>query len=178
MSRGSVTLASTDPLQPPLMDPNFLAERDDVDRLVRGFNQIRALLNQPALAGYRGQELPASATAQSDPHLVFNLHVVLALQIAAELAQTFESELVTIWQADAAKLQQRCRDWFRRNGRFHDDLAHTTYSQLGAAMALLTGTATPAEADALLDEIVARSLNARDDHEAGRPSRQHPHRTP
>ncbi|MFZ1397525.1 MAG: alpha-L-rhamnosidase N-terminal domain-containing protein, partial [Candidatus Promineifilaceae bacterium] len=78
-----------------------------------------------------------SATAQSDPHLVFNLHVVLALQIGAELAQTFESELVTIWQADAAKLQHRCRDGFWGNGRYHDDLAHTTYSQLGAAMALL-----------------------------------------
>ena len=69
LSRGSVTLASTDPLQPPLMDPNFLAERDDVDRLVRGFKQMRALLNQPALAGYRGQELPASATAQTDEEI-------------------------------------------------------------------------------------------------------------
>jgi choline dehydrogenase-like flavoprotein len=69
LSRGSVTLASTDPLQPPRMDPNFLAERDDVDRLVRGFKQMRALLNQPALAGYRGQELPASATAQTDEEI-------------------------------------------------------------------------------------------------------------
>jgi hypothetical protein len=108
-----------------------------------------------------------SATAQSDPHLVFNLHVVLALQIGAELAQTFEPEMVTIWQAAAGKLQQRCRDGFWRNGRFHDDLAHTIYSQLGAAMALITGTATPEESDRLLDEIVARSMNERDEHADG-----------
>ena len=106
-----------------------------------------------------------SATAQSDPHLVFNLHVVLALQIAAELAKKFEPDMVTVWQAAASKLQERCRDEFWGNGRFYDDLAHTTYSQLGAAMALLTGTATPAEADVLLDAIIARSMNARDEHE-------------
>jgi choline dehydrogenase-like flavoprotein len=60
-SRGSVTLASADPMQPPLIDPNFLAEPDDMDRMVRGFKLMRQLLQQPALAGYRGQELPASA---------------------------------------------------------------------------------------------------------------------
>ncbi len=72
-----------------------------------------------------------SATAQSDPHLVFNLHVVLALQIGAELAQTFEPKMVTIWQVAADKLQQRCRKWFVGNGRFHDDLAHTTLLPAG-----------------------------------------------
>ena len=69
LSRGSVMLASADPMQPPLMDPNFLAERDDMDRMIRGFKQMRALLNQPALAGYRGQELPASAAAQTDEEI-------------------------------------------------------------------------------------------------------------
>jgi hypothetical protein len=108
-----------------------------------------------------------SATAQSDPHLVFNLHVVLALQIAAELAQTFAPALTAVWQTAATQLQKRCREWFGGNGRFYDDLAHTTTSQLGAAMALLTGAATPAEADRLLDEIIARSLNERDEHEDG-----------
>ncbi|MBS0445968.1 MAG: GMC family oxidoreductase N-terminal domain-containing protein, partial [Proteobacteria bacterium] len=65
-SRGSVTLASADPHAAPLIDPNFLAERDDVDRLVRGFKAMRRILEQPALAGFRGRELPASASAQSD----------------------------------------------------------------------------------------------------------------
>lgn len=68
-SRGSVTLASTDPMQAPLIDPNFLADRDDMDRMVRGFRIMRNLLAQPALAGYRGQELAASAAAQTDEQI-------------------------------------------------------------------------------------------------------------
>jgi choline dehydrogenase-like flavoprotein len=69
LSRGSVELASADPAAAPLIDPNFLAERDDMERLVRGFKQMRHLLQQPALAGYRGTELPASAGAQTDAQI-------------------------------------------------------------------------------------------------------------
>ena len=68
-SRGSVQLASPDPLAAPLIDPNFLAERDDMERLVRGFKLMRTILQQPALAGYGGKELPVSAKAQSDAQI-------------------------------------------------------------------------------------------------------------
>lgn len=68
-SRGSVRLASADPLQAPLIDPNFLAERDDVDRLVRGFKLMRSILSQPALAGLNGRELESSARARSDAEI-------------------------------------------------------------------------------------------------------------
>ncbi len=68
-SRGRVQLASADPMQPPQVDPNFLAERDDMDRMVRGFKLMRRLLGQPALAGYGGRELPASAIAQTDEEI-------------------------------------------------------------------------------------------------------------
>jgi choline dehydrogenase-like flavoprotein len=68
-SRGRVTLASADPLAAPLIDPNFLAERDDVDRLVRGFKLMRSIVQQPALAGYAGRELEASARAQTDAQI-------------------------------------------------------------------------------------------------------------
>jgi choline dehydrogenase-like flavoprotein len=68
-SRGSVTLASADAMAPPLIDPNFLAERDDVDRLIRGFKIMRGILRQPALVGYGGQELPASRGAQTDSQI-------------------------------------------------------------------------------------------------------------
>jgi choline dehydrogenase-like flavoprotein len=53
----------------PLIDPNFLAERDDVDRLIRGFKLMRDILGQPALSGYRGRELSASAGAQTDAQI-------------------------------------------------------------------------------------------------------------
>jgi choline dehydrogenase-like flavoprotein len=68
-SRGTLRLASADALAPPLIDPNFLAERDDVDRLVRGFKLMRGILQQPALAGWRGRELESSAAARSDEEI-------------------------------------------------------------------------------------------------------------
>jgi choline dehydrogenase-like flavoprotein len=68
-SRGSVTLASADPFAAPRIDPNFLAERDDVDRLVRGFRRMRELLSQPAFAAHGGRELPNSASARTDAQI-------------------------------------------------------------------------------------------------------------
>jgi choline dehydrogenase-like flavoprotein len=68
-SRGALTLASADPFAAPLIDPNFLADPDDLQRLVRGFKLMRTILQQPALAGYRGRELPASAGAQTDAQI-------------------------------------------------------------------------------------------------------------
>jgi choline dehydrogenase-like flavoprotein len=68
-SRGTVRLAGKDPLRAPLIDPNFLGERDDVDRLVRGFKLMRGLLTQPALAGHAGREYPSSAAAQTDAEI-------------------------------------------------------------------------------------------------------------
>jgi len=66
ISRGAVTLASRDPLAAPLIDPNFLGERDDMDRLLRGFRQMRTLLQQPALVALGGRETARSANAVSD----------------------------------------------------------------------------------------------------------------
>jgi choline dehydrogenase-like flavoprotein len=66
LSRGSVTLASKDPLAAPLIDPNFLGERDDMDRLMRGFKLMRQVLQQPALTCLGGQEVGESARAITD----------------------------------------------------------------------------------------------------------------
>ncbi|MES2936980.1 MAG: choline dehydrogenase [Pseudomonadota bacterium] len=68
-SRGSVRLASADPFAAPRIDPNFLAEHGDVERLVRGFRRMRELLSQPALASLGGRELANSAAAQSDEQI-------------------------------------------------------------------------------------------------------------
>jgi choline dehydrogenase-like flavoprotein len=68
-SRGTVQLASADPLAAPRIDPGFLSVRDDVDRLVRGFKLMRRVLQQPALAGLGGRETPASAQAHSDEQI-------------------------------------------------------------------------------------------------------------
>ncbi len=65
-SRGSVRLASKNPADAPLIDPNFLADRDDMDRIIRGFRIMRGILKQPALSGYGNKEFAASARAQTD----------------------------------------------------------------------------------------------------------------
>lgn len=68
-SRGSVRLASKDPLAPPLVDPAFLREPDDMARMVRGFKLMRHILRQPALAQFGGRELAATASAQTDAQI-------------------------------------------------------------------------------------------------------------
>ncbi len=68
-SRGSVKLASKDPMAPPLIDPNFLGDSDDMNRLLRGFKLTRHILSQPALAALGGKELKNSAAAQSDAQI-------------------------------------------------------------------------------------------------------------
>jgi choline dehydrogenase-like flavoprotein len=68
-SRGSLRLASPDMRTAPLIDPAFLSEREDVDRLVTGFRKMRELLAQPALAKLGGRELAASAQAKTDEQI-------------------------------------------------------------------------------------------------------------
>jgi choline dehydrogenase-like flavoprotein len=53
-SRGRVALRSADPLAPPLIDPSFLAEADDVARLAHGIELTMDILRQSALASFRG----------------------------------------------------------------------------------------------------------------------------
>jgi choline dehydrogenase-like flavoprotein len=68
-SRGRVSLASADPLAAPLIDPNFLGDDDDTRRLVRGFQRMRDVLEQPALAELGGRELAASANARTEAEI-------------------------------------------------------------------------------------------------------------
>lgn len=68
-SRGTVTLASNDPLQLPLVDPRFLSDPDDMARMVRGVRQMRTILSQPALARFGAKELAASAGARTDAQI-------------------------------------------------------------------------------------------------------------
>ena len=68
-SRGSITLASADPLAAPLIDPNFFDHPDDMQRLVRGFRLMRGVMSQPAMARLGGRELARSANATSDAEI-------------------------------------------------------------------------------------------------------------
>ena len=68
-SRGSVRLAGRDPMQAPLVDPNFFGHPDDMARMVRGVQRMREILAQPALAQYGARELPASAQARTEAQI-------------------------------------------------------------------------------------------------------------
>ena len=56
-SVGQVSLASADPSVAPLIDPNFLAERQDLDTMIKGARLMQQILEAPAFAPHRGEEL-------------------------------------------------------------------------------------------------------------------------
>jgi choline dehydrogenase len=62
-ARGTVRLASLDPLTAPIIDTQFLADADgaDADVLWSGVEQARAWARQPELADWCGPELPDTA---------------------------------------------------------------------------------------------------------------------
>jgi choline dehydrogenase-like flavoprotein len=68
-SRGSVKLASKDPLDDPQIDPNFFGDPDDMARMVRGFKAMRHILQQSALIGQGMSEAAASAKAKTDQEI-------------------------------------------------------------------------------------------------------------
>jgi len=56
-SRGQVSLASSDPFAAPLIDPNFLGESEDLERMVQGFRLTRRLMDTPVLRALRTRDL-------------------------------------------------------------------------------------------------------------------------
>lgn len=65
-SRGTVRLAGTDPYAPPLIDPQYLADPRDMDRMITGLHAARDIGNAKALAPFRGKELLPGADARTD----------------------------------------------------------------------------------------------------------------
>lgn len=65
-SRGAVTLASSDPAQAPLIDPNYLSHPEDMDRMVDAVRLGRRIMQADALAPYRGAELFPGKTVQTE----------------------------------------------------------------------------------------------------------------
>ncbi len=106
--------------------------------------------------------------SRQEPNAIYNLHYLLALQTAARLAgESAADEDAQRWSGRAARLRAACRSFFWEKGRWWDDAARTTASQLVAALAVLTGAAAAEEWPEQLDAIAARSLDLDDNPQPG-----------
>jgi len=65
-SRGSIHLKSPDPFAPPAIRGNFLAEREDVDTLLRGMRLGRRVVESPPMDPYRSRELSPGRAVERD----------------------------------------------------------------------------------------------------------------
>ncbi len=68
-SRGEIRLASRDPLQPAVIDPNYLATDYDLKILIDGIRRGREILASPAFKPFLGEERFPGAAQQSDAEL-------------------------------------------------------------------------------------------------------------
>ena len=69
-SRGSVRLASANPRQAPLIDPNYLADDYDLEISVEGLRQSREMMAQPSMARYIKREHSDSSELKSKDDLI------------------------------------------------------------------------------------------------------------
>jgi hypothetical protein len=101
--------------------------------------------------------------SRAEPNAIYNLHYLLAVQVAARLAEHMgETAAAAEWDRRAAALGAGIRAAFYVDGFWWDDLSRTTRSQLAGAFAVLTHSADESQRDALLREIAARSLDLED----------------
>ncbi|UCC87529.1 MAG: alpha-L-rhamnosidase N-terminal domain-containing protein [Anaerolineales bacterium] len=136
-----------------------------MERFHQDLNLDGLIISQPG----RRLFLDWAPLSRREPNAVYNLHYLLALQVAAHLAHEVAAvEDAACWEARAVALGPRIREAFWQRDRWYDDLERTTFSQLGAALAVLTGCATPDEAQGLLNAIISRSLDLTDAHRTGR----------
>jgi choline dehydrogenase len=68
-SRGWIRLAGPDPLAPPLINPNYLGDRSDEDRLVAGVRLAREILGTDAFSDWNKQELSPGPAVDSEEDL-------------------------------------------------------------------------------------------------------------
>ena len=68
-SRGQITLASTDPLDQPLIDPAYLSAPGDLPQFVAGIQKLREIFRAKPLADILGRELGPGHEAQSEAEI-------------------------------------------------------------------------------------------------------------
>ena len=135
-----------------------------LQKMVNGIFQTRhkngLLLSPPGRRFY----VDWAPLSQNQPHAVYNLLYLRGLEFAIELAHKIgRIDEAGRWRARSKALRQIVQIFYRHDGRWFDDLERSTYSQLTAALAILTGTAKPDEQLILGEMLAARSLNPSDE---------------
>lgn len=69
-SRGTIHARSPDPMVPPAIRPNFLADPADAETFAAGMRVAREIVAQPALDPWRGAELSPGAAAADEAELI------------------------------------------------------------------------------------------------------------
>jgi choline dehydrogenase len=65
-SRGTLSLRSSDPFAPPVIQHRLLGVEDDVDQLVEGLEIARQIMAQPSMRAYAASEVRPGAAAHGD----------------------------------------------------------------------------------------------------------------
>jgi alpha-L-rhamnosidase len=136
-----------------------------LDRFARDANEEGLIVAEPG----RRLFLDWAPVSRNEPNAIYNLHYLLALRVAAELADSVDESAEAVnWRERADALREAVRSAFWHDGRWYDDKALTTSSQLAAAFALLSGATEVGEEKPLLDAIAARSLDDDDSAASGK----------
>lgn len=71
-SRGFVKLKSKDPLADPIIQPNFLEKKEDLDQLVKGVKKALKIINDSAFDDYR-EEIVAPPDTTTDERIIHHI---------------------------------------------------------------------------------------------------------
>ncbi|MDO9418098.1 GMC family oxidoreductase [Pararhizobium sp.] len=69
-SRGRISIASADPAEAPLIQPNYLSTQRDIDEVTQGSRLVRRIASAPSLAAIIEDEVSPSAVVESDAALL------------------------------------------------------------------------------------------------------------
>ncbi len=69
-SRGEIRLQSTDPRQPPHIDPRYLDDQQDIDAMLAAARIAREVMATPAFSDFRGPELLPGNECRNDEQLL------------------------------------------------------------------------------------------------------------